>query len=57
MCIVIGTITKMNIDPSLNVPFSVGDKVMLTKGADVIEMSNATIHIYKHDMIVAKIID
>ena len=53
----VGTITKMNIDPSLNVPFAVGDKVMLTKGADVIEMSNATIHIYKHDMIVAKIID
>lgn len=52
-----GTITKMAVEPELKSPFSVGDKVMMTKGADMIDFGETQLHIYKHDMIVAKIIE
>lgn len=52
-----GTITKMNCDESLKLPFKVGDKVLLSTGADVVELGKTTIRIYKHDMIVATIED
>lgn len=52
-----GTILKMNCEESLNLPFAEGDKIMLTKGADVVTIGEHTIRIYKHDMIVAKIED
>lgn len=53
----IGTITKINIDEDKHCPFAVGDKVILTKGADIVELGTKTINIYKHDMIVAKVVD
>lgn len=53
----IGTITKMNCDENLKLPFKVNDKVMLTKGADVVNVNETTLYIYKHDMIVATIKD
>jgi hypothetical protein len=49
----VGTITKMNCVDEL--PFTNGDKVMLTKGADCVQFGEKKIYIYKHDMIVAKI--
>ena len=52
-----GTILKMNCDEDLHLPFKVGDKVMLTKGADVVQFNQHKLHIYKHDMIVATIKD
>lgn len=51
----IGKITKINCDADLNLPFAEGDNVLVTKGADVISLGMLTIHIYKHDMLIAKI--
>ena len=50
-----GTVTKMNCDG--NLPCNVGDKVLLTKGADYVQFGEKKLFIYKHDMIVAKIED
>lgn len=50
-----GTITKMNCTETL--PFNVGDKVLLTKGADNVAIGDKILRIYKKDMIVAKIED
>lgn len=50
-----GTITKENCQADL--PFKVGDKVLLSKGADRVEVNGKTLHIYKHDMVVATIKD
>lgn len=52
-----GTITKMNCDEELKLPFKVGDKVLLSSGADLVKLGETTINIYKHDMIVATIED
>lgn len=52
-----GKIVATNFDDALNLPFNVGDTVVLTKGADVMECGNKTYHIYKHDMIIATIKD
>jgi co-chaperonin GroES (HSP10) len=48
-----GTIEKMNCVDEL--PFNVGDKVLLSKGADHVKFGEKEVYIYKHDMIVAKI--
>lgn len=53
----IGTITKMNCEESLKLPFKVNDRVMLTKGADFVQFGEKKLYIYKHDMIVATIED
>lgn len=53
----LGTVVKMNCDSDLKLPFKVGDKVMLTKGADVVQVNQIKLHIYKHDMIVATVED
>jgi len=53
----IGTITKANIDDEVNFPFSVGNKVIVTKGADVVELGMTKLYIYKHDMIVCSVED
>lgn len=50
-----GIVTKMNCEEKL--PCVVGDRVMLTKGADHVQFGEKKIFIYKHDMIVAKIED
>lgn len=49
----LGTITKMNCVETLL--FKDGDKVMLTKGADNVQIGEKKLYIYKYDMIVAKI--
>lgn len=53
----IGTITKANIADGVKFPFKVGDKVIVTKGADFVELGTMKLHIYKHDMIVASVED
>lgn len=50
----LGTIEKINIS---NNKFQIGDKVMLTKGADVVEIGEKVIYIYKEDMLICKIED
>lgn len=51
----IGTITDMNVDEDKKCPFKVGDKVLVTKGADVVEVNGKQIHVFKHDMIICSI--
>lgn len=53
----IGTIVAENVDKDKNLPFAVNDKVIVTKGADVMELGDRTVYIYKHDMIVCKVED
>ena len=53
----LGKITKMNLEKSEEYPFEVGQKVMLTKGADVVQFGEVTIHIFKKDMIICTIED
>lgn len=50
-----GFITEMNCDAELNLPFTVGDKVLVTKGADVMDLGQQKVYIYKHDMIICTI--
>ena len=51
----IGTITHMDCDEDLKLPFGPGDKVLVTKGADIMELGQTKVYIYKHDMIICKI--
>lgn len=53
----IGTIQKINIDEELKTPFKTGDRVLLSKGADIVELGNVTLHVYKHDMLVCVVKD
>ena len=48
----LGTILKMNCDEDLKLGFKVGDRVLMTRGADVVELGEQTLYVYKHDMIV-----
>lgn len=52
----IGEITAKNM-VDVEFPFDVGDKVLLTKGADVIQLGSSEVFIYKHDMILCQILD
>ena len=51
----IGRITAKNMSDDVCFPFEVGDRVLLVKGADVINIGRGTTFIYKHDMILCKI--
>lgn len=53
----LGTITKLGFDPSDEYPFHVGDKVMLVKGGDVIDIGDVKIHLFKKDMIICTVED
>ena len=51
----LGTIKKIGFEKSDEYPFKVGDKVMLVKGGDLLDMGNVKIHIFKKDMIVCTV--
>lgn len=51
----VGKITTMNCDVELNLPFKTGDKVILTKGGDVVQFGETTIYIYKYDTIICTV--
>ena len=53
----LGTILKCNFDKTADVPFKEGDRVMLVKGGDVVQLGEKTIYIYKHDMVICTIED
>lgn len=53
----LGTIIKMNCEDELNLHFKVNDRVLLTKGADVVQVNQSKLFIYKHDMIIATVED
>lgn len=52
-----GIITAKNMSKDVVFPFEIGDKVLLVKGADAVQLGNSTIFIYKHDMLLCKIKD
>lgn len=47
----LGTIVSMNVEDGIDVPYKVGDKVMLVKGGDSFQVGSEHLYIYKHDMI------
>ena len=53
----LGTVTAINCIPETKIEVQVGDKVLLTKGGDVVFLGNQKIYIYKHDMLICKVLD
>lgn len=51
----IGEVVAMNVDEDIEVPFKVGDNVMISKGGDTFQIGTMHIFIYKYDMIVCKV--
>lgn len=51
-----GTVTAINVGGG-EYQFAVGDKVVVTKGADIMELGETKVYIYKKDMLVCKIIE
>lgn len=51
-----GTIVSINVDDTANIPFQVGDRVMLVKGGDQIDLGDTTFTIYKPDMLICKFV-
>lgn len=49
-----GLVIAKNIE---NSEYEVGDRVILTSGADVINTSKYTVRIYKEDMLIAKVVN
>ena len=51
----LGTIVKKNFDKTEEYPFDVGDRVMLVKGGDMVDLGETKIYIYKKDMVICTI--
>ena len=53
----LGTVKKMGFESDEAYPFKIGDRVMLSKGADEVDIGETKIYIYKKDMIVCTVED
>lgn len=55
----IGYITDENLDIDIKetVGFNLGDRIVMTKGPDIVSIGDRLLYIYKHDMIVCKVIE
>ena len=53
----IGRVVAMNIDNDIEVPYQVGDNVLITKGGDSFQIGDDHIFIYKHDKLCCKVCD
>ena len=53
----LGTVVSMNTEDGIEVPYKVGDKVMLVKGGDSFQVGSEHLYIYKHDMIACVVED
>lgn len=51
----VGIITQMNLHQDSDFPFVVGDKVMLTKGADHVKLGTKMIFVYKPESVIVKL--
>lgn len=51
----LGTVIKVGFAPDDSYPFEVDDKVMLTKGADIVKFGEVKLYVYKKDMIICKV--
>lgn len=52
-----GRIVAINLEEGLDMPYDVGDTVLLSRGADNVQIGGQDFRIYKHDMLVCKIFD
>lgn len=50
-----GTITQMNLRECDDFPFNIGDKVMLTKGADHVKLGTKTVFVYKPESVLVRL--
>jgi co-chaperonin GroES (HSP10) len=50
-----GKIVKIGFEPSPEYPFNIGDRVMLVKGGDQVDIGSSRLFLYKKDMIVCTI--
>ena len=53
----LGKVTKVGFEKTDEYPFEVGQHVMLTRGADVVQFGEVKISIYKKDMIICSVED
>ena len=53
----IGKVVAMNVPEGVEVPFKVGDDVMLSKGGDSFHIGMEHVFIYRYDQIVCKVVD
>lgn len=53
----LNTGTVLSLDCPEDYPVKVGDKIVLSKGADNIDFGEKRVCIYKHDMVVAKVLE
>lgn len=53
----IGKVVSMNIPEGVEVPFAVGDDVLLSKGGDSFSIGSEHVYIYKYDMICCKVVN
>lgn len=53
----LGKVVKTNFEKCNEYPFDVGDRVMLVKGGDVMQLGTTKIYIFKKDMIVCTVED
>lgn len=51
----LGTVTKTGFEKSSEYPFGIGDKVMLVKGGDVLDVGGSKLYIFKKDMVVCTV--
>jgi len=51
----VGRITQMNLHEDEDFPFVIGDKVMLTKGADHVKLGTRTVFVYKPESVIVKL--
>jgi hypothetical protein len=52
-----GRIVAINVEEGLDVPYGVGDTVLLSRGADNVQIGGQDFKIYKHDMLICKLVD
>lgn len=55
----LGTIIDMNVDEKdfPNLPFKVGDKVMLVRGGDLVQFGQRMFFVFKPDQIICKVVE
>ena len=53
----IGKVVAMNVDKDVDVPFKIGDDVMISKGGDSFQIGMRHVFIYRYDMIVCRVDD
>ena len=53
----IGTLVDKNIAPGIVFPFEIGDKVFMSRHADLVQVDSRNLYIYKHNDVLCKILE